>query len=156
MGVGFLFPKVYQETIEAAKEGQYGKMVQEFLEEHPDGALNCDEVLLQCIECGDLQTGKDLSMYVPKQRTESKESGRWSVAFPFESATYVAPWDLEDYELICRYEHQCKKCGSKMRVITEKEIKKKLGDFFFDEQQTEFACPKCRELLWNVGDIRWD
>ena len=100
LGVGFLFPKVYQETIEAAKEGQYGKMVQEFLEEHPDGALNCDEVLLQCIECGDLQTGKDLSMYVPKQRTESKESGRWSVAFPFESATYVAPWDLEDYELI--------------------------------------------------------
>lgn len=158
LGVGFVFPKVYQETIEGAKEGKYGETVQTFLEKHPDGALNCDNVLLQCTECGNLETEKDLSMYVPKQGAEPIEKERWSIAFPFEGADYVAPWDLDPdhYELVCRYEHKCKKCGAKMRTFSEKEMDKKLGKIFLEEKQTEFACPECREPLWQVGDMMWD
>ena len=156
LGVGFLFPKVYQETVEAAKTGQYGKTVQAFMEEHPDGVLNCDNVLLQCTECGELETEKDLSMYTPKPDVETKETGRWSVAFPFKGALYMAPWDLDKYDLVCHYKHLCKKCGAEMKTVTEEEMEKQFGKMFCGAQKTSFACPKCGEYLWNVGDIMWD
>ena len=97
-----------------------------------------------------------MSMYVPKQGAEPRKNGRWSVAAPFEGAAYVAPWDLKQYDLVCRYDHRCEKCGAGMKAYSEKDMEKKLGTFFIDEQQTEFACPKCGDLLWNIGEIMWD
>ncbi len=65
LGVGFMFPLAYQETMEAGKAGKLGKEVKRFLEEHPDGVMDCSSVILQCSECGALGCGPDLSMYVP-------------------------------------------------------------------------------------------
>ena len=42
LGVGFMFPRVYEETLENAKAGKLGRNVQQFLKDHPDGALDCD------------------------------------------------------------------------------------------------------------------
>ena len=47
LGVGFMFPRVYEETLENAKTGKLGRNVQQFLKDHPDGALDCELVLLQ-------------------------------------------------------------------------------------------------------------
>ncbi len=157
LGVGFRFPQIYQETIESARKGKYGKIVQMFLEEHPDGVLNCDRVLLQCPDCNYLETGLDLSMYIPKQDTIPKEQGRLAVSAPFEDASYVAPWKLDNYELIRHYEHICRKCGTKMKALNEKDLEKENGPLFPRREQTEFGCPKCGEPLWNVDrKILWD
>ena len=96
LGIGFRFPQVYQDTINAAKEGKFGEIVQSFLLEHPDGALNCSMVLLQCTSCDELDKGRDLSMYIPKDKPAAHD-GIWSVAFPYKNASYVAPRDLKDY-----------------------------------------------------------
>ena len=156
LGVGFLFPAKYEETIEAAKAGKYGNSVQEFLLKHPNGVLDCDNVLVQCTECGDLETRTDLSMYLPPENVNIEKDVRWSVACPFMGASYVAPWDLKDYKLISHYDHICKKCGSKMRTLKKGDFDEAVGSFHVKETQTEFVCPECKNPLWITGEIMWD
>ena len=154
-GVGFLFPQAYQETMEAAKNGKFGKKVQTFLAEHPDGALDCDLVLFQCPSCDNLDRGLDLSMYVPRDKPVVHE-GRWSSAYPFEEVSYVTPRDLEEhYKLVEPYDHVCGKCGSRMRVIKEADLFPN-GQNSKKDEKTGVNCPKCREPMFVGGQIMWD
>ena len=66
LGVGFFFPMLYEETIKEIKEGKLGKTLYRFLEEHPDGAVDCERAVLQCETCGALKQGMNFSMYIPK------------------------------------------------------------------------------------------
>lgn len=155
-GVGFLFPQAYQETMEAAKKGKLGKNVQAFLAEHPDGALDCDQVLLQCTSCGKLDRGVDLSMYVPKDKLVVNE-GRWSVSCSFEEASYVAPWELkEHYQLVQPYDHVCRKCGNKMQVIKEDDLIPEGQESEGKDTKVNVNCPKCHKPMVVGGYMMWD
>ena len=44
LGVGFLFPIVYQETVEKAKAGEFGDTVKEFLNTFPEGRIDAETV----------------------------------------------------------------------------------------------------------------
>ena len=66
-GTGFLFPSVYAKTVQRAKNGELGEEIQQFFEEHPDGAVNAENVTLCCNSCGILATKMDLTMYIPKK-----------------------------------------------------------------------------------------
>ena len=95
-GAGLDFPFVYDETVQKAKDGELGVEIQKFFDEHPDGAINADYVTLCCDECGELFTGQDLTMYVPKmKKPPALKHGKWSVAFPYEERDYVTEYDLE-------------------------------------------------------------
>ena len=50
LGVGFAFPRVYEAVMKEAQGGKLGETVQSFLKEHPDGALDCDQVLRLSVE----------------------------------------------------------------------------------------------------------
>lgn len=156
LGVGFMFPRDYQQTMEAGKEGKLGKEVRQFLEEHPDGALDCNIVVLQCSECGKLESAPDLSMYVPGKDSPAPSSGNWSVAFPHEGTSCVAPWDLDRYTLVGLYDHRCKKCKGKMKIIKEDEFERLIRGADFDNHPTKMPCPKCKELLWLGEIMMWD
>ena len=145
LGVGFSFYRVYQETVNAAKNGKYGETLRTFLEEHPDGILNCSNVLLQCTECGHFETGLDLSMYIPK-RDIMTEEGR----------SYVIPWLLEDYELIGHYDHRCRKCGAGMKTVSEEATGTDDSRYGNKAGETGIACPRCGKPLWKAGRIMWD
>ena len=54
VGVGFLYPKVYVETIDAMKEGRFGQQGKEFLEAFPNGAISCENIVVQCNDCKNL------------------------------------------------------------------------------------------------------
>lgn len=142
-GVGFLFPMEYAETVEKAKNGEFGEQLQIFLVEHKDGAINTEKVTLCCEECGNLSGGMDLTMYVPNnKKPDSINRQQWSVAFHFEGADYVSPMDLkEHYVEYAKYPHKCEKCGGKMRVI---------------KKEKEFVCPECKVPLKTTGVIHWD
>lgn len=45
-GVGFRFPAVYAETVKKMKEGYLGEFSKKFFEDHPDGAVNCENIAL--------------------------------------------------------------------------------------------------------------
>ena len=139
-----------------AQDGKLGKTVQSFLIEHPDGALDCDQVLLQCDECGALERGMDLSMYIPKDAVEPRQKGIWSTAFSGEDYSYVAPWDLkESYSLYARYNHACKKCKGKMKVIKQKDLELQESRSP-DHITSNIPCPKCKTPLSFEGMIMWD
>ena len=142
-GVGFLFPTVYQETLAKAKEGELGKEIKKFLEEHPDGAINVDRVSLCCDDCGDLVGGNDLGMYVPeKEMPLSDGNSRWCVAIPQKGISYVTSWDLDKYYTkYADYPHVCQKCKGRMHIVKESEA---------------LQCPKCKEPLEDTDRFMWD
>ena len=50
VGVGFLYPKVYVETIDAMKEGRFGQQGKEFLEAFPNGAISCENIVVMIVK----------------------------------------------------------------------------------------------------------
>ncbi len=143
-GIGFLFPVVYAETVQQAKDGELGTQIQKFFEEHPDGAVNAENVTLCCNSCGTLVTGQDLTMYIPKKDCYSKgENTKWSVGVPLEGSKCFTADELIDYfEEYAKYPHKCKKCNGQMRVLREDE---------------ELVCPECKSPLSPTADIiMWD
>ncbi len=142
-GIGFMFPKVYAETVRKAKAGKLGKILKTFYEEHPDGAINAENVALCCDSCGHLKSGIDLTMYIPKGKMlEQSKDERCCVAFPFPEETYVMSNDLEEYyEKYADYPHKCGKCRGKMHVVKENET---------------LLCPHCKEPLEILDVIMWD
>lgn len=149
-GVGFLFPKVYAETIDKAKNGEFGTKYQSFFLENKDVALDCENVMLQCKDCGQYDEGMDLSAYMKKPEYQIKKAGIWSASFPFEGASYETDRELkEGYIKKMDFPHKCKKCKGAMRIISGEEF-----NMFLDNQ--EITCPKCKIPLELTDIISWD
>lgn len=142
-GVGFLFPTVYAETVQKAKDGELGQELQDFFKEHEDGAIDAEGVTLRCSECGAYESGMDLTMYVPNDKKPEKiQHGRWSVAAPYDGADYVSWTDLEEYYTeFAKYPHKCKKCGGSMSIL---------------DDGADMPCPECGEMLEPTDFIMWD
>ena len=142
-GIGFMFPKAYEETVRKAKNGELGKEIQTFFREHEDGAVNAENVTLCCTECGDLTYGKDLTMYVPKgKKSDKKEKGNKSGSAPDKDIAYVSWMDLEEnYTEFAKYPHKCEKCGGDMRILDEDD---------------DVLCPNCKVPLEVKEHIMWD
>ena len=145
LGVGFLFPKVYQKRKDSAQKGEYGRELKEFFSEHPEGAIDAAMVVVKCQKCGDYSCVPNLSMYLPKTK-EKRQKGRWSVAMPFEGDDYVAPWELsESYTLFAKYQHTCKSCGGDMDIVPEDDLEK-----------NGIVCPRCGKSVSSEETIMWD
>lgn len=150
LGVGFMFPIVYKETVEAMKKGDYGVQGKKFFEEHPDGAIACETVIARCTECGECGQVSDLTMYVPKKNIHpnAKKHGRWSVAMPFEGAEYFTSWELdEEFDVYEKYDHRCPKCNGRAEIIEDFENKLESG---------KLGCTKCDGTMEITGMIMWD
>ena len=159
LGVGFFFPGVYARTMETARAGKLGKRIRQFLDGHPDGALNAENVLLLCENCGNLEYGQDLSMYVRNPDVARGEQGRWSAAVPYEGADYVSPMELKRENTYVYYGpgHLCRKCGKPMRSISEEDLTEQMSGDPGHMDRTEIPCPKCGEPLRVDGPtILWD
>lgn len=153
IGVGFAFPTVYKETMEAAHKGELGDKIQQFVRTHPEGAINCENSIIRCNRCGDLICGPNLNMYLPKEdyTPASAQQGQWSVAKPYEEADYVTPWELrEHYKLTAKYPHHCEKCGSSAYVISENTLARRITE-------GSIVCPCCENPMFVEGGvIMWD
>lgn len=146
-GVGFLYPYEYKETIERGRKGELGRKVREFLEEHPDGALDISLTAMQCGSCGKLDNKMKLNMYLRREdAVEDEENpGRWSVPVPAENVEYVIPWELgKKHRLHKRYQHVCSRCGGKMKYLKEGSCLQAL------------PCPKCHSVMNEVSFLHWD
>ena len=137
VGFGFLYPKVYEGTLEKAKAGELGEELKELLSVYPNAVINPEIVILQCSVCGEYDSGPILTSYVPKEGVEvPREDGRmWSSAFPFYGASYVTSDEMEKYyDLFSMFDHRCQKCGGKMVVVPHDCYEKPNG----------MTCPKCK------------
>ena len=165
-GCGFLFPKVYSETVKKIKDNKLGPEIKAFLDEHPDGAINAEETLARCNECGKYDNVQDLTMFVPREVYVKEDSpeGIWSFAAPFVGAEYVTPYDLRTgYIEYQKYSHKCKCCGGKMSIIPLHSYQPDPEGEWIEEMQkksectiTEIECPVCGGKMIAANLIMWD
>lgn len=136
-GIGGLFPVVYKQTLQDAKDGKLGEEVRQFFAEHPDGAINAEDTFGLCEQCREYVCVTDYSMYVPKEGDEHQK-------FCAE-AGYVTAEDLrKHYRLVRRYPHQCEKCNTLLKMN---------GRF---RHQGKLRCPKCGKDMNQTGGLLWD
>ena len=131
VGVGMLFPRVYQKTMEQARAGMMGEILQNFLTRFPDGVLNAETVAKVCLNCGTIDSVQDLSMYIPKKDIEKPNPDD-------------AIWNLEAYyELYSAYPHKCDKCGADCDTVSDREAEK-------------MKCPLCHAEMKITPYLFWD
>ena len=145
LGVGFLFPSLYQELIDSAREGELGAELQTFLTEHPDGAIDAETVALRCKNCGEYWSAPNLSMYCPKD-SETGNNATAAGAMRLYEKKYVDPADLqEEYRLYAKYPHKCIACDGDMEIVSEEELDK-----------NGIVCPRCGSRIREYTGIMWD
>ena len=167
LGIGFLYPMVYLETMKAAKKGKLGATLKKFLTEHPEGVINPGLTLAQCEKCGNYSSVNDYTMYLPKTNKRKEcTKGKWSVGVHGEDASYVI--SFEDYDVYKLFPHRCgrsleelplvkedgtplimslpkgKRCRGKVKLLDNRDIEK-------------LRCPNCKNRLLDAELIaRWD
>lgn len=137
LGAGFAYPRVYADTLKAAKRGDFGEDIKAFFDEHPDGVIDASSMIAQCENCGDYHTAPSLKMYIPDEMKMPKQrsAAPWSVATSFHGVDYVTRRDLEiHFRLYKEHTHTCKNCGGKMNLIDEEDIEK-------------LKCPNCKDMF---------
>ena len=70
LGVGRLFPAVYNENVNRMKKGELGPEAKQFFIDHPDGVINSESVVAKCRRCGNYDEVDNLTMYIPKEGEE--------------------------------------------------------------------------------------
>lgn len=154
-GVGFLFPKVYEETVNKMKAGEYGPQGKDFFEAFPNGAITCDNVVIQCTRCHKLSEVPELTMYIPNNRYDPQKINEnkvpWSTAFSFNNKKYVSSGDLNKYYTeFEKYDHKCPECNGKAVIVPG------FTDDCSKGIDRHVVCPQCSNILdihiWG----KWD
>lgn len=154
MGVGLMYPKTYQSTIDKIRKGFYGQQGKEFLEVFPNGAISREEIVVQCDDCRKLTCVPDLTLYIPKEDYDPDKRDRsipWSSACTGKDREYVSPDELEvNYEAFERYNHRCPYCNSHASVLPgfTEDVSKNQDKFVH--------CPNCGSLLEIEIEGLWD
>ena len=150
LGIGFLFPQTYEDTVNAMKKGTYGAVAKTFFEEHPDGAVDCENVVARCTACGEYGQGPALTMYVPKKRYKSVpiKRGISAAREQVKAKTVFTKWELEeDFAVHQKYDHRCPVCNSSAEIIEDFEDKLNLG---------ELKCARCDGTMEGQITLMWD
>ena len=154
VGIGFLYPKVYSETVRKVKEGQFGEQGKEFFEAYPDGAISCERIVVQCNDCRQLICVPELTLYVPKEEYIPNKQNKeipWSSAFSGKGYEYVAPTELHDhYQLFEEYDHRCPYCNGHTTVVPG------FTENVNDIVDTHVCCPQCGSVMKINFSGWWD
>lgn len=132
LGVGMMFPRVYQRIVGAVRNGEYGEEWKKFFEENTGAAIMAEQRLYQCSACKHLEQDYDLSLYLNKNGT-APEHDYWPHWCDFD----------HEYKFVKNYIHKCPKCSARMH---------KIKDF----ENTKLPCPKCGSDLKIDDGICWD
>ena len=154
VGVGFTYPIEYCEIVKKMKEGEFGQQGKKFFETFPNGAITCENIVVQCKDCKNLMTVPELALYIPKEGYDpAKMNGNtcWTIGFPAEEYDYIAPNELEEnYDFLEYYEHRCTKCRGYTSVVPGfTERRNKDTDRYVD-------CPECGSMMEIRMTGKWD
>ncbi|MBP3759868.1 MAG: hypothetical protein J6I55_00095 [Ruminococcus sp.] len=137
LDVGFMFPAEYNIVRKKAINGEYGDTLKNFLEVFPMGEIDVEKILTVCRKCGNIETVRGFSMYVPKENVDYEKTDYvWSVEFPFKGVKYVTHNDLiSKYDLFEKFNHKCSKCSGDVDIISNEQ---------FTNNKVILKCPKCK------------
>ena len=138
LGSGMMYPSIYEEVMGEIQSGKYGAELQELSNTIPYVAVDAEDAVYYCRNCGIWEVSPNLSLYGPRDmeyiQREIEEFGHSPC--PWKSTLRA------HYRIIRRYYHKCGKCGRRMRQLSSHET-------------SSLPCPKCGEK--NEGSMfRWD
>lgn len=145
LGIGFAFPRVYQEVVTAVRKGKFGREWKELFERTSGAAVDANRELYVCSACGRFREDMNLCLYEPKDADVTVVRDEAHSGFmPSEVTEYVTPAELKNrYRLVKVYPHLCR-CGKRMHQYRE-------GD--------RLKYPKCKDGWMEYdpsGWINWD
>ena len=128
--------------MEDAQKGHYGTRHMELLNDETYRAIDAERYLFHCPACGYWEQGPDMSIYEPDDPLYVEQLGTEEDP---RGPAYVTYSDLkENYHLVFRQDHPCKKCGGGMT--------KEDG---FGKIET-LKCHACGDIMEDVGAIMVD
>lgn len=136
LGIGYVFPLEYKETVNEIKAGKYGTDWQKLFGSVPGAAVNAEAEFYVCAFCGGFSNEKNLSVYSPKGKSREAHTDQ-------TGSKYCTLDDLkEGYRLVKSYVHKCPECGKRMH-------KYRPGDLL--------KCPHCKEKSMDIETgALWD
>ncbi len=144
-GAGMMYPILYRELIDAISEGKYGAELQESYENTPYAAVDAENIVYICRECGAWEEDTDVSIYAPNDPDSfsKKEYGEKTVA-EWGYVPYVMQQELEEeFHVVKKYYHYCSKCGKRMHKASADELK-------------NLPCPECGTVNHANDGFMWD
>ena len=144
VGIGMLYPSVYEEEYAKVASGACGADRQELLRSNPYAAIDAEQVVYICDKCNCWVQEADYTVYVPKDVDQLKEISTWG-EFEKESEYGVLcnGYSKAFYRVLKRYYRKCDKCGQRMRKASNAEL-------------SNLPCPKCGTRNEAEGAILWD
>ncbi len=145
LGVGMNYPEVYRQKLEEIAGGAYGTERKDLIKKTKYATIDAGQVLYVCSSCGNWEVGTDVTLYAPNEPKKilKIQYGEKTVE-ELGYVPYVTNWDLqENYHVLKRYYHKCKKCGKRMHKASEQE-------------ELNLPCPKCGEPNTAQTTIMWD
>ena len=145
LGVGMLFPRVYQNLLNNIKNGEYGDELKLIADSQQYVAINASRWVYICSHCGKWNLEYAMDLYAPVNIKEisGKKFGDKTVS-ELGYVPYVTPYSLhKDYKLLKRFIHKCPDCGKRTHRANEKEFR-------------ELSCPHCKNKNNKVAEIMWD
>lgn len=147
-GVGMMYPRVYRETLESAKAGEFGERWKELVESEEFMAIDAARYLFFCEECGHWEMAYGFDLYKPKdaEKIRHTDYGIKTVE-EWGDVPYVTGPQLErDYIFVEEYQHLCPQCNVKMYKTEDQQ----------DAVIKKLACKDCGEILMRNGFLMWD
>lgn len=138
LGIGMLYPVVYEETINDINAGKYGEDLKDYFQQHPGAAINASRSLYVCTKCHHPHEALNLDLYCRKGDAKSEEC--WCY------------WcDDKGYDFIRSYDHRCPDCGTSM-ILLEDDTEK-----IEENDSIQTLCPECNApMQFGFSGLMWD
>lgn len=139
VGYGWLYPDWCVKTIKQIKNGMYGEHLEDFVNTFPNGGVSCETVVIQCDNCGKLNTALDLTTYVPVDDSYVSDDRSFML------------YDLNDHYIeFEKYHHKCPVCGGSARIVPG------FTRNFHKETDRHVRCPNCSNSIEIIEIGCWD
>ena len=139
LGDGFSYEENHREIINKIQKGEYGNQHINFLNDHSNGLITTERVVIRCSCCDELYSAPELSMYIPD---ENHKNMGWNFYYPLFHGTFE-----DRFEIFRKYRHVCKRCGGPATVVEDFENKLNTG---------EIICPRCKNVITESCKYFWD
>ena len=139
LGAGYSYASVCRQAIQEMHYGAHGPEFQRIVREEPVIAVDAEQKLFVCEDCGRWTNGPDLTLYRPDGKTKNPRLNLQ----PDDGVIIAYSKDLKTgFERIRTYPHLCPGCGREMRSMQVHEINRIL-------------CPACGgELQLDLAAVR--
>ena len=145
LGIGMMYPVVYKELVDDVKNGAFGEEWKQLFDETENVAVDAENRVYICHDCGSWIEEKGLSLYVADNEYALKDVKKGLPIFYGDDSIPAMMGQKPKYRLLKEYEHKCKKCCAKMREASKEEL-------------YSLPCPDCgaKPDPDSIGFVNWD